>query len=187
MKYRAVYQEDETGFKVVTAYENDSNVITTTGQKFMVDDLEDLMWKLSSNGVDISYFWKEGLSSRIIPFREEIDISNCPLDDSVTRTAFVHETNTRYSSKETHFNVVVRHFKEGVYCNPLIDPSFTYDDIMINRILDNTTKVDVDGEDIGEWDYLFHLVDTAAYTQPFLENRRIVLLDERGSFGVEIY
>lgn len=185
MKYRAIYQEktNQAGFyEVVSAFENDSNVITTTGQKFMVDELEDLVWKLSSNGVDISFMWKNGMIPRIVPFRNEIQISPCPLDGAITRKSFVHETNTRYSSKQTHFNVVVRHFDRNG--DHIIDP---YDDILVNRILDNNEIVNIDGHDWGEWDYMYHLVVNDIATQISLEDQRITIMDQNGVFGSEIY
>lgn len=191
MKYRAVFQPKNkrpNRNEVVSIYPNDSNVITTTGQKFMVDDLESLLWKLSANGVDISMFWVQGIVDRIEPFRTEIDISACPLDASVNRKVFVHETNTRYSTQQTYFNLVVRHYQNGVYKNPSLDPSFEFDDIFVNCVLDNTETVeDSQGVLQGEWDYMWYLVRNGIETQPYLEDAQIAVLDSNGVFNEEIY
>lgn len=184
MKYRAVYQQKNNNpelLEVVSAFPNDSNVVTTTGQKFMVDELEDLVWNLSSNGVDISFMWENNIIPRILPFRSEILISDCPLNPEITRKAFVHETNTRYSSKQTQFVVIVRHFINGVH-----DTS-EYDDIFVTRILDNTEEIDVDGNFIGEWDYMYDLVLNGTATIQYLEDQRILIMDEKDRFGLEIY
>jgi len=185
MKYRAVYQpklSEPEALEVVSVYENDSNVITTTGQKFLVDDLDDLLDKLASLGVDVSFFWKNAITSRINPVRPEIDISNHPLDNNITRKAFVWRTNSDYTNKRTVFCVIIRHFISGVH------DTATYDDAFVTALLDNNETVDDgQGNQVPEYDFLFSIVDSKAFSLFELENARISIMDGNDLFGSQIY
>lgn len=131
MKYRAVYQPKSNSdeLEVVSVYPNDSNVITTTGQRFMVDDLKKLIRKLRSDGVDVSYFWKNGITAPIEPSNPsdiEVDISNHPQYPQVKRKAFV--LNLGFSleggDEDITFTVLVRHFYNGTVINGRVNEIF---------------------------------------------------------------
>lgn len=188
MKYRAVYQSklDKPTFnEVVSAYENDSNVITTTGQKFMVDEIDDLIWKLSSNGVDFSLMWVEEIASRITPNRQEIDISDHPTIPDLKRKVSVYGTNADYTNSRFRYNTLLRHFDDQG--NHVVDIVNEVDDVFVSRIVDNSIMVD-DGQggQIGEYNYFFQILESGLYTLIQLENARIPIMDANGIFN-DIY
>ena len=183
MKYRAVYQPktNQSSLEVVAAYENDSNVITTTGQTFLVDEVDSLIWKLSSTGVDFSFMWKNGIIGRVQPVRPEIDISDHPNVADVKRKVSVYGTNPDYNNERFRFNVLVRHFdSQGTH---LVGQDI--DDVFVSRIVDNSQDVD-DGQggQIGEYDFFYQAIQTIPL--PTLEDGRIPIMDANGIFN-DIY
>ena len=178
MKYRAVYQLKQNGntYEVVSVYPNDSNVVTTTGQKFLVDDLDMLVWRLMSTGVDISYFWKNDLINRPIPTTTEIPISSY---DGIDRKAFVHSLNVDYSNTRFRYNTVVRHFDENG--DHITDEN--YDDVFVSRIVDNSQTVDDgQGNQVPEYSFFFAIMQSGAYTLSELQDMRISIMDFNGVY-----
>lgn len=180
IKYRAVFQPkngSEINMEVVSIYENDSNVVTTTGQKFLVNTITNLMRSLASDGVDISMFWRDGFADNPIPQNTEIEISDHPEDSNVKRKASVYSIAPFYTEKEFRYNLLIRHFDaEG---NHITDQ--TYNDEFVSRIVDNSIAVpDGQGGEIGEYDFFYNLLESGSFTLIQLQDMRISIMDEEG-------
>lgn len=179
MKYRAIYQDkiNNPGIQeVVSVYENDSNVITTTGQNFMVDELEVLIDKLSYLGVDISFFWKNNISSRKTPsnLSVEIDITNHPNDPLTRRKVFVDKLSIDQTKKILFLICIVRHFdSDGNH------DIVNYDDEFVALPADNNTIVNY----MGEFDYFVDLINNQGANIFDIQIQNITSLDSQGRFN----
>lgn len=179
MKYRTVYTDDEQqGKYVVTSSPNNENSVTTSNENFIIDTLDNTVIRLAAWGVDISYFWKTGLYPRIEPGEsEEIDISDY---NGVARKAFIYGLTVDYPAKQARFNTIVRHFDGNG--DHITTP---YDDEFVSRILNNDEIVqDGQGNDIGEFDYLYQIIESKTYSIFEIQAARVPILDAAGVFDL---
>lgn len=174
MTYRTVYNDE----KVLTSVENNEITVTSSLEEFIIDTIPNTIDRLASQGVDVSYFWKNGQSPRIQPVRDEISISDHPTIPGIQRKAFVWRTNTDYTHKKTFFCVIVRHFIEGEHV-PLV-----HEDLFVSAVLTNDKNVDNGaGVMVGEYDYLYSVVNSKAYSLFELEDMRVSILDQEGKLN----
>lgn len=166
MNYRTVFNDKE----VLTSIVNDNNTVTSSNEKFIIDTISNTILRLSSLGVDVSYFWKNKLIDRFEPSDTQIDISDHPTDGVYKRKAFVQSLSIDYSSngKQFVFNVVVRHFLNGIYDNSEHDDVFVTSHIS-NDKLENGTPA---------FDFFYGVIKSGAYTLPALQDMRITHMDQ---------
>jgi hypothetical protein len=177
--YRTVYRDQDNDRKVLTSIVNDNTTVTTSNEKFIIDTIQSTIDKLSSWGIDVSYFWKHDLADHINPASGwELDISNHPSNANVTRKAFVDKLAIDYSENYFRINIIVRHFIDGVH-----QTDENYDDEYVSRIVDNSVLVD-DGQggQIGEYDFFFQLVNAGTFTLFELQQARIPIMDSNNIF-----
>lgn len=197
---RVIYQaklNNPSQMEVVSAYPNQSDVITRTLQRSIVADKDEIPVMLGNKGIDFSYLWKshgvvngselegnigtEPIINRIDPKGPLFDIDPCPLDETYTRKVFVFGFNVQQNEKGFWFNLIVRHYKDGVYT---IDP---YDDIWVPTWVDNTKTVP-GTDDMGEYDFFIDMLKSNnSIGIEELQGLRIPVMQANGRFGIEIY
>lgn len=149
MNYRTVYNDTE----VLTSIVNDDVTVTSSLEKFIIDTIDNTINRLESVGVDVSYFWKNGLASRFTPVDNEIAISDHPLDSSIKRKVFFKSMPVFQNDQYFLLNIIVRHFDSED--NHITDP---YDDKLVSLRADNTVFIN----GVGEYDYFKSLQDAGA-------------------------
>ena len=173
--YRTVYDSE----KVLTSAANDSNTVTTSNEQFIIDTIENTMDRLALQGIDISYFWKTGLASRKVPsdLSTEVDITNHPDDDSITRKVFVDKLSIDQTKKVLYLICIVRHFDE--YGDHITAP---YDDQFVSLPADNNEMINY----MGEFDYFVDLINNQGANLFTVQTQNITSLDSEGRFN-DIY
>ncbi len=172
MEYRTIYIDD----RVIESVINDSNSITHSNEKFIIDTIPNTITLLSSNGVNISYFWKNGLTPRKTENGYPlIDISNHPVDDNVKRKVMVDSFFVDYDNHILQFNLVIKHYINGEYS---YDP---YNDEWKGSEITNLTEI----EGTPEFDYFYNLLNTGIPLGP-LQAVHVGLMDNESKFN-DIY
>jgi hypothetical protein len=172
MEYRTVYTDQ----KVLTTVVNDSDTVTSSLSKFIIDTIPQTIARLAAWGVDISYFWKNDLSDRLLPstVSPEIAISDHPTLQEVKRKAFVWGMSIDQVKKEFRLNLIIRHFDaEGNYTPEIVDDAFY-------SSLANNDKIIAPG--VGEFDYFVILINQGA-NMFTLQETNIPILDGNGRFN----
>ena len=174
MKYRAVYKNAEHGapapFELIYLAPNESNVITETGQKFLVDELDTLIWQLSGMGVDVSKAWRERAIDRF-DNDDLVDISSL-VEEGVSRKACPLSVSIDYPSRRFRYNIIVKHYISGAYDNVFKD------DVFVSRIVDNSADI----EGVPEFDYFYNMLESKAIGMLELQRARIQVMDANGIF-----
>ncbi len=188
MRIRAIYQpkaNDLTKMEVVSAYPNDTNVVTTTGQEFAVGEGLRLAKTLSAEGIDFSLLWKNEFIDRISPNGTEIEIDACPLDNQYTRKVFPFAIPVDLNGNSFYFNVIVRHFINGHHST---DP---YDDIFVTTLVDNSRTIigaPQGYEGMGEYEAFKKMLrDNNGLGIEEIADIRIPFMQSNGRFNESIY
>lgn len=165
--YRATYNG-----RIIDCVPHTGDTYTATkvdDKKIIIDTIPMILNRLGGQGIDISYLWENDLHSRLTPgtYNPEVTISNHPTDSSIERKVFAFYTAIFWHEQAFSFNVIVRHFVNGVH------DTETYDDKYVSETVNN---------DAGRFDYFFQLEqDGASITD--LQNNQIPIMDQEGVFN----
>ncbi len=174
MEYRVIYNLN----KIIDCVQNEQATETVTkftNYRWIIDTLENSFNRLSSWGVDVSYFWKNDFIDRIVPsdITPEIDISDFPSDPTIKRKVFVYGMSIDQIKKQFRLNIVVRHF--DVNGNHVTD---VYDDGFYSSLATNGKLVG----GVGEFDYFVGLINQGANMFQ-LQAANIPIIDSNGGFN----
>lgn len=175
MNYRTVHD----GQKVLTSIVQDSNTVTSSNEQFCIDTIERTMKQLAGDGINISYFWKNGLVGRPVPDGQEVAISPHPNDSNVKRKVFVHSMPVDQNSRSFRLNLIIRHFDQDD--NHIPDQ---HEDLFYSSLADENKIVQPEG--VGEYTYFQNLINGGANMFD-LQVGQIPIMDILGRFNYTLY
>lgn len=177
MRYRILHD----GQKVLSAIQDNNSSLTYPGDGLynVQTTIAQAIEQLTATGIDISFFWKQGLINQIEPDGAEVAISPHPSDENVKRKVFVYGMPVEQNERYFRLNLIIRHFNsEGVHIPD------QYDDMFYSSLADNSKLVESEG--IGEYDYFKSLVDAGANLFN-LQVAQIPVMDILGRFNHNLY
>lgn len=115
MRHRIVYDNE----KIIECVADDSNTVTSSLKDFLLDSPQKAGLILYKQGIDVSFLWKNGFINPVTVFDPmiEVDISNHPEYNTLTRKAFVLSLNFDTITGEIRFTILIKHFYQGIEIN----------------------------------------------------------------------